>query len=67
MSDQTRLPQIVIHPKVVACEPFEYWCTACHTMHLSYADIERCGFCDAEITVKGRPGELDVDALRRSA
>jgi DNA-directed RNA polymerase subunit RPC12/RpoP len=59
--------RIDVHPGIAPCEPFEYWCSECHTMHLSFAEIARCSWCDAEITIKGRPGELDVDSLRRIA
>lgn len=46
------------------CEPFEYFCTNCKIMNLSYVDLPNCGDCDTPITIKGKPGELDLEALR---
>ena len=47
-----------------ACEPWEYWCAICGTMNLSLTPLTVCPVCNTEITTKGKPGALDLDALR---
>jgi DNA-directed RNA polymerase subunit RPC12/RpoP len=56
--------RITFHVNIDLCDPFEYFCTNCRAMNLSYAALVNCGDCNTPITIKGKPGELDLKALR---
>ena len=45
-------------------EPFEYFCTNCKRCCYCIVDLKNCSFCGTPITITGKPGELDLEALR---
>ena len=46
-------------------KPFEYFCNGCGQMRLSFVDIDSCGNCGSGMIIKGDPGTLDKDELKR--
>lgn len=41
------------------CKPFEYLCSDCHELHLSYVKTETCTNCGSANIVKGKLGTLE--------
>lgn len=39
-------------------EPFEYFCTGCNNLRLTFVKTNKCFKCGTEITIKGRPNEI---------
>jgi len=41
------------------CEPFEYRCSDCGQLRLSYVKTNSCGNCGSDKIVKGKPNTLE--------
>lgn len=40
------------------CDPFEYYCSDCGELHLSYIETDRCANCGSDKITKGKLGTL---------
>ena len=48
--------------KGVRCEPFEYRCSDCGQLRLSYVLSDTCAHCGSDKITKGKPGTLEKES-----
>lgn len=56
--------EIVFSPGEL-CDPFEYFCSGCGQMRLSFVATDKCFNCGSDKIRKGLPGELDKEKLTK--
>lgn len=51
-----------VFTKDPTCEPFEYYCSDCKQLRLSFCRTDKCRICGSDKIVKGQPGTLEKES-----
>lgn len=46
-------------------DPYEYFCTQCGQLRFAFEEPKKCGSCDCEQLITGKPNTLNIQFLRR--